>query len=141
MPSVSIITSSFLVPYSQSQTLLRCALILGPPFPTSVFSSLARKTCIIAIVDVATKVTLYEPHQHHRHTSLDSPTTYHSKAANTAPAFAAEHTCPKHTRSPKNTASARNPANQKTIVTASTPSSANLWCARVSEKHQGTRMR
>ena len=71
------------------------------------------------------------------HTSISNPSldftppmsesgAYHSNAAKTAAAFAAEHTCPKHTRSLKKTASAMKPANQKSIVSISTPRIANL---------------
>lgn len=67
--------------------------------------------------------------------------TYHSNAPNTVAAFAAEHTLPKHTRPVRKTASAMKPANQKSVVTDSAARMANLWCAMVSEKRQGTRMR
>lgn len=67
--------------------------------------------------------------------------THHAKAPNTVAAFAAEQTCPKHTRSLKNTASAMKPANQKSMVNVSTPRIANLWCAGELEKRHGTMMR
>lgn len=52
---------------------------------------------------------------------LRSCVTYHAKAPNAAAAFAALHTCPKHTLLPSQTARARKPANQNTIVKPSTP--------------------
>jgi len=67
--------------------------------------------------------------------------THQVNAPNTVAAFAAEHTCPKHTRSLKNTASAMNPANQKSMHRNSTPRMANLWCSLVSLNRQGTSMR
>jgi hypothetical protein len=67
--------------------------------------------------------------------------TYQAKAPNAVAAFAALHTCPKHTLLPSQIARARKPANQKTIVNPSTPAMTPAWFALVSEKRIGTTVR
>ena len=55
--------------------------------------------------------------------------TYHSKAANAAPAFAALQTVPKQTRSLRKTARAMDPASQNSIVRASAARMPDLCAA------------
>lgn len=79
------------------------------------------------------------------------------KPPNTAPALATSHTCPKQILPFKNTASAMNPANQKSIVSASSatrpqriPADDNRWLnlsgmrkmgMSVASDQQGAKMR
>lgn len=66
--------------------------------------------------------------------------THHSKAPNTHAALSAWHTFPPQTNSRlRKTASAMKPANQNSIVRASTARMANLWAARGSS--HGERVR
>lgn len=85
-----------------------------------------RRTCITAMPVVTENSTLRKCKQVEYQAIAPTPGTYHSKAPNTAAAFAAEHTCPKHTRSLRKTANAMKPANQKIVVKPSTPSMTNL---------------
>ena len=97
----------------------------GSAFPRGTLWVRVRRTCISAIAVVPAKQSLSMVSL--RIKRADLRIAYQANAPNAAAAFAAEHTCPKHTRSLKNTASATNPANQNSIVRTSTPRMANLW--------------